>query len=186
MKKTKIKQRLENAAHAFFTIEDSSEKNLISFANSSEVFQNEIPTNFSKKVDTYFNIFKQVFLFFPGTFILFMISFAFSMIFTSNPYHATLPPDRLVWVTFWFLSGIVMTWLGIGNMRKAKHFIIPGSIITVGIAVGLVSGILSAGFYEVQKIVWNDSYPFYFFPLALIVPFLAKGWVDRKSEISPD
>ena len=75
-----------------------------------------------------------------------------------------------------------MTWHGIGNLRKPKHFIIPVSIIITGFVLGAVSGLMSVLFHQLRSLIWNDAYPLYFLALALIVPFLAKGWVDGTSE----
>jgi len=76
-----------------------------------------------------------------------------------------------------------MTWLGLGDVRKLKHLVIPASIISVGIFFGTVVAFILLAlprYYERQLL--GDSFLFYIFPLALIAPFVAKGWVDRTKE----
>jgi hypothetical protein len=78
-----------------------------------------------------------------------------------------------------FLASTLMTWLGLGDVRKPKHLVIPGSVISVGIFFGASVAVASEHF---SRSIFINGYPLYFLPLALIVPFLAKGWVDRNDE----
>jgi hypothetical protein len=180
MKKTKIKQRFANAADAFFTEEDSCEDNSISFVNNSNISRKEMFAGLAEKADVFVSILKQVFLFFPGTFYLFIVSLAFGLVTIIQPPGA-LRFD-LIWIALAFLVSVFAVWFGIGDLKKPKHFIIPASIVSMSFVFGVTSGVLIILFPAFEKIVEADSFPLYLFPLALIVPFLAKGWVDRKNE----
>lgn len=182
MKNIKFKRRIDSAVDAFFAGESSNENGSMTFTNYSSLSANKTETLFTQKGDKLLNALKQTFLFFPGTFVLFIISFAFSVISVNNPFHASISSEKIFSVCFWFAAAVFMTWYGIGDLRKPKHFVIPVSIISTGIVLGIFSGIASALFYQFQHFVWSNAFPLCFFPLALIVPFLAKGLVDRKQE----
>lgn len=178
MKKTKIEQRIENACDAFFTDDFSSENSRLSSTGEAHLRRGEKVSEISEKADVFLKILKQVFLFFPGTGILFIISFGLTIFAVFNPLNAKIPAGRAVYGVLWFLAAVLMTWYGIGDLRKRKHLVVPLSIIAVGILVGASSGLLASISVYFQSIVWNNSYPLYWLPLALVVPFLAKGWVD--------
>jgi hypothetical protein len=182
MRNTKIKERFENAVDAFFDNEKLSENSSLGFADKQNIWQKDSSVNFGEKTNTLVKILKQVFLFFPGTFLLFIISFAFTVISINNPFNAALFEGSAFWMIFWFLTSIFMTWFGLGEIRKPKHFVIPASIITTGVIVGAVGGIISLIFHQFERLLFSDAYPLYFFPLALMLPFLAKGLIERESK----
>ena len=124
---------------------------------------------------------KQTLLFFPGTFFLYMLSIGFTVMFLSsfvNPSEMT-PRFGYIWTLLIFWAAILMTWLGLGDVRKPKHLVIPASIISVGVFCGILL-LLSDPF---ETLISSNFFPFFLFPLALIVPFLAKGWVDRNEVV---
>jgi hypothetical protein len=183
MKKTKIKQRIENAVDAFFADVDANENNLESFRNETHLRLKEKLTDFTHQHSNLETILKQVFLFFPGTFILYILSMGFTVMFISQFFRPSgmSPRFGIGWLFTLFLAAILMTWLGLGDVRKPKHLVIPTSIISVGVVFGaIVFELMTIPHYG--RIFFRDAFPFYVFPLALIVPFLAKGWIDRKNE----
>ena len=179
MKETKLKERFENAVDAFFDNGKLDENTGLNYVNSYDVYQKDLPKNSNEKSNIFISILKQVFLFFPATFMLFIISFVFSAICVNNPYDANLPEGRGLWLFLWFSISIFMTWFGIGDVRKPRHFVIPASITSFGAITGLISGFLSIFFPE---IIFSNNYPIYFFPIALVVPFIAKMFVDDLEE----
>ena len=86
---------------------------------------------------------------------------------------------NLIFFAGLFLAATLMTWLGLGDVRKPKHLVIPASICSVGAAAGVL--FWASNYFH--TFIHDDALPFYVFPLALIVPFLAKGWVDKDSSI---
>lgn len=183
MKKTKIKQRFSNAVDAFFADENSTENNLESFGNKTSFWQSENSLDQPYKSSKFETILKQVFLFFPGTFVLYILSVGFTAMLISMLVTPSAMSLRfgIGWVMLLFLASTLMTWLGLGDVRKPKHFVIPASIISLGAITGAFTFVLMT-IPHYGRIFFRDSFPFYVFPLALIVPFLAKGWVDRKIE----
>ncbi len=184
MKRTKFKERVENARNAFFDDEDFDVNDFLSCRSQNEFLQSEEFEEIAPKNSILETILKQAFLFLPGTFLLYILSMGFTVMFLSsfvNPSGMT-PQLGFVWMLLIFLAATLMTWLGLGDVRKPKHLVIPASIISVGVILGMVGGILVMLSNEFERIVFNDAFPLYFFPLALIVPFLAKGWVDKKNE----
>jgi peptidoglycan/LPS O-acetylase OafA/YrhL len=169
MKKTKIEQRIKNAANAFFENdrENFGEESL-SFANNSALLKQETAARFGEKGDVLIKILRRTFIFLPGVFYLFfgtMSVFTFELI-RENPLAALAA----------FLIGSFMTIFGIGNIKNPKHLMIPFSVIAVGIsAFSLFS------MFDKSKYIFE--YGIYFFPLALIAPFFAKSLADKTDEI---
>lgn len=184
MKKVKFKERIENAKTAFFDDESFDTNDFLSCRNQNEFLQSEEFEEIAPKISTLETILKQTLLFFPGTFLLYILSMGFTVMFLSSfvkPAGMT-PRFGYVWMLLIFLAAFLMTWLGLGDLRKPKHLVIPASIISVGVFFGAIGGFLLILSYEFGRLILNDIFPFYLFPLALIAPFLAKGWVDRKNE----
>jgi hypothetical protein len=177
MKKSKFKQRFYNAAEAFFAGENSSDDNLISFSDNSNVLRNDYSTDLATKADTAFKIFKQIFLFLPGTFLLFFLTIVFTGFLVLRP--PIFAESNVVYGLSVMLVSALMTFFGLGDWRKLEHFSIPLSIVLLGVVLGFAGSLL---FGLERFIFFVDRYVIYFFPLALIVPFLAKGGVDRKKE----
>ncbi len=174
-------RRIENARNAFFDEESFDTNNFLSFRTEDTYLQSEKFRDCTLKNGTWETILKQVFLFFPGTFILYFLG-VFSPIMLVEFFairHRRISFFEVIFLICILLAATLMTWLGLGDVRKPKHFIIPASIFSVGVLWIAIIGILSAVFGYFWK--YNSDLFIYLFPLALIVPFLAKGWVDRDS-----
>ena len=75
-----------------------------------------------------------------------------------------------------------MPWVGLGDLKNKKHLAIPSSIILSGIIIGVIVN-LTENISSISRGIANDfGYAIWLFPIALIVPFLAKGWVDKKAK----
>lgn len=184
MKQTKFKERIENARNAFFDDESFDANDFLSHRNQNEFLQSAESGEIAPKISTVETILKQSLLFFPGTFILYILSAGFTIMFTSifTEPSGMNPRFEFIWLSLVFLAATLMTWIGLGDVRKPEHFVIPASIAGVGVFFGAVAVALinlSNGF-GIHRFI--DNLAFYLFPLALIAPFLAKGWVDRKNE----
>ena len=184
MENTKFKERVETAQNAFFDDDFFGASDFLRCRSQNEFLESEESKEIVVEISTLETVLKQVFLFFPGTFLLYILSLGFTVMFANlfmKPLEMTLQYE-LFWLIVLFFAAILMTWLGLGDVRKSKHFIIPASIIGVGIFFGTIAGVLINISNSLQKIILTNDYPLYFFPLALIVPFLAKGWIDGKTE----
>jgi len=168
MKTIKIKERIKNARNAFLDNEHSEENNRLNYANKSIFLPDENFLNFTGQNKIWATILKQVFLFFPGTFLLFSATVALSF-----NYFIWQPQNYLK--IFILIVGSLMMIGGIGDLKNPKHLVVPFSTIIVCALIFMIS--LRAGG---QSFLMNGA--IYFFPLMLIVPFLAKGWVDGKGE----
>lgn len=176
MKKTKIEQRVENAVNAFFDDESFAE-NKLGFVNDSALLKQETHANFSEKADVCVKIIKQIFLFFPGTFVLFNLSLILAVFILSPPLNTfVLYPGKL---TIALLVSAFMTMFGLGNVKNAKHLIIPASIVLFAFVSGSLIALFGGGGMNFNFL---DIYAMYLLPLALIVPILAKGWADRRGQ----
>lgn len=177
MKKVKIKERFENAVDAFFDDEKLTENTALSFGTETHFYQKDSSKNSSEKFKGWVAFLKQAFLFLPGTFVLFFLSILFTgLLMVVPPGNTKL--RLLVAFGVWLVAGL-MTVLGLGDWRKPKYFLIPASIISLAGTLAAVS-ILWNGFRGLVSLL--DNYAIYFFPLALIVPFLVKGWLEKNEK----
>ena len=170
MKKTKIKQRVKNAVNAFFDNEreDFSGNSLVCASDSGLLLTEETTARLNVKGDVLVKILKRALIFLPGALYLFFGTLSvFSFEFFWNQPWAILAA---------FLIGSFMTIFGIGNIKNPKHLAIPLSIVTVGIAAFSL-------FSMFGNIKYVFEYGIYFFPIALIFPFLAKSLVDKTDEV---
>jgi hypothetical protein len=186
MKKTKFTQRVANARNAFFDDDSLDTNNFLSFRIDDARLQGERYKDFDSKPGVLETILKQVFLFFPGTLILYIFGLAFPIMiiesFTKR--HRLISFTEIFFLACMLLAATLMTWLGLGNVRKLKHFVIPASIFSVGVLWISITGVLGAVVrYFDAAFFLNRELSICFLPLAFIAPFLAKGWVDRRWRI---
>ena len=135
------------------------------------------------------NILKQVFLFLPGTFLLFFMSFGAAIILMEIVVYRraleTLPddfPSQFALIGLIVFLGTFMTWFGLGDIKNRKHFAIPASLMVTGAIIGAVVK-ATANISDLADRMLDDfSYLIYLLPLALIIPILAKSIIDRKTE----
>lgn len=191
MKKVITDTRQKKSIESFFENENSAENQNSGLAIGSEMSKTEEEvTNFADKFSLLLSLIKQVFLFLPGTFLLYLIGFVGTIILTDSfsvqePTEIfgihSVPIQMLVFGII-ALFGIFMTWFGLGDIKNKKHAAIPISILATGGILAAISKILGDLFGFTQLFELMNYYFIYFFPLVLIVPILVKGWVDTKSE----
>ncbi len=166
MKKTKIKQRIDNAVNAFFNDAPQSfgETNLTLAHDSALRLKQESAAQFDEKGDRLIKILKRAFLFLPGALYLFFGTLTIlSFDFLWNP----------VSVVIIFLIGSFLTIFGLGSLKNPKHLMIPISIVLVAVTTFWL-------FSTIGGLKYVFEYGVYLFPLALIVPVLVKSLVDDK------
>lgn len=188
MNKTKFATNSKEFVNASFESEIPDENQALDFANGAEILKPEEEKIFTKQ-KPFVNLLKQVFLFLPGSFILYSASFVGAIILMDIFFHqrplATLPPSapyQIILLGIMGILGIFMVWFGFGDIKNRKHLIIPTSIIVTGTIIGVF---LKATENISDLAVWllEEIHPLiYLFPLALIIAVLAKGWADRKTE----
>lgn len=167
MKKIKIKERIKNAVSAFYETERENIEEGLSLVDETALLKEEAAAKIKQKGDRLVKILKRAFIFFPGVLYLFFGTF---MIFA---FDFLWSPLSILTV---FLIGSFLTIFGIGNLKKPKHLVIPLSIVAVAVTAFytfLLMGSLKSVF----------EYGIYFFPLALIAPFLAKSLVEMTENI---
>lgn len=169
MNKVKLKERLENAVEAFFDNENLEENSQLELYKTSAILTNESfePSTISNDVLN-IKLLKQLFLFLPSAFILFLGSGGLTWRLLL-PASEGLERFSLFNLGFLLLAAI-LTILGLGNLRNIKHLSIPLSIV----ALGVILGILNSFFDGV------GSFIPYLFPVAFIVPVLVKNWLDSE------
>lgn len=179
MKKTTFDERFEKAVNAFFEDDKFLENSQLAFTENHSILTTEKDTFTTERLDLFIKVLKQIFLFFPGTQILYF--FGAFVTYTK----LVFPKDPIgifsILGVFWLLSGIFMTWAGLGDLKNTKHWILPASTLATGTVLGLFFGIFTKIFPSVHKMIFGDLPIFLlFFPLAFIVPILVKGWLDKE------
>lgn len=181
MSKVRTETKSEKFDNSLFEMENQA-LDLTKNAEISEI------TTFTK--NPLLALLKQVFLFLPGTLLLYLVGFVGTLVlidsfFVSEPKEifgiTSAPLQMLVFAIIAFF-GIFMTWFGLGDIKNKKHFSIPVSIIATGGILAAISKILGDVFGFSGLFEMMNYYFIYLFPLVLIVPVLVKSWIDRKPE----
>lgn len=175
MKEVRLKDRIEKAVEAFFD-DERFDNDSSGLTNYETILPTEKRPLFSESTKTVFNVFRQLFLFLPGTLILYFLSIVLTGFIILRPFTGRrgLFPALLI-----FLATALMTVFGLGDWRNPKHYFIPLSIISIGVVLGIIGSILFGDFgfgYFLR------TYVPYFIPFAFIAPVLVKGWVDKTNE----
>jgi hypothetical protein len=189
MKKVKLDTKSEKSSSEFFDSENPDENKALIFAGSSEILGIKKDRSFADEHRPFVSILKQLFLFLPGTFLLFFMSFgvaiiAMEIVVFRRPLE-TLPDDfpfQFALMGLMIVLGTVMTWFGLGDIKNRKHFAIPASLMITGALIGTIVKATASLSDLADRMLDNFSYLIYLLPLALIIPILAKGIVDRKTE----
>ena len=189
MRKVKLDTKSEKSAEALFDNEISDRSEALGFAGSASILELDKEKGFSGERKFIINLLKQVFIFLPGTFLLFFMSFGAAIIFMETIVYRraleTLPDDyplQFALIGLIVILGTFMTWFGLGDIKNRKHFAIPASLMVTGAIIGAVVKAAANISDLADKMLDDFSYLIYLLPLALIIPILAKSIVDRKTE----
>lgn len=191
MRKIKLDNKPEKSAEQFFNDGNLGKNETLSSAESANVLKLEKEKSFTGERKFFAKLLKQIFLFLPGTFLLFFMSYGAAIIameiFVYRRALEKLPNDfplQFALIGLIILLGTLMTWFGLGDIKNKKHLAIPASLIITGAMIGAFIKAAAGIFDLADKMLDNFSYLIYLFPFALIVPILAKGIVDRKNRIA--
>jgi len=182
MKEVKFDTGHKKTADAFFDENLHNYSPLQLFVNSADLSEIKADKYFETDEKRFAGYLRQARLFFPGTFLLFFISLGTTLAVT-DPFSRNVFFSPLFFLIYTVgLLSVFTTWFGLGDIKNRRHFVIPASIIVSGIIIGAIAR-ASAGFFWISERIIDDfGYAVYLFPVGLIAPVLAKGWVDRKSE----
>ncbi len=139
MRKTKIKQRIENVFNAFFDEKSDGEISL-TYANKSSPATSISSENLTQRADKWIEIFKKAFLFLPGILILHLACVAAVSFYRDFGINFQM--------IFWFVSGVFMVWAGLGDLKNKKHLLLPLSVILSITPFALLFSFLSANAIE--------------------------------------
>ncbi len=188
MRKVKLDTKSEKSTDAFVD-ENLDENAALSSVNSAEMLELEKENSFTGEHKSFITLLKQIFIFLPGTFLLFFTSFGAAIIFMEIVVYRrafeTLPDDfpfQFALIGLIIFLGTLMTWFGLGDLKNRKHFAIPASLMVTGAMIGAVVKATASVFDWADKMLDDFSYLIYLLPLALIIPILAKSIAERKTE----
>lgn len=164
MNRINIDERIENAMNAFFKTEpDRSHFELIYTGGKTALLADE--TTFTEKADKWIAIWRELFMFGPGTFTLFY------MTLTPVFYYPGVGPRFYAY----FLA-IFLTYAGSGSIKNLKNLAVPGTVIVLAIAAVSISTLL-LGREMADRHFWDSIY---LLPAVLIVAKLVQEWVSGK------
>jgi len=188
MRKVKLDMKSEKSTDAFVD-ENLDENAALSSVNNAEILELEKESSFTGEYKSFITLLKQIFIFLPGTFLLFFTSFGAAIIFMEIVVYRrafeTLPDDfpfQFALIGLIIFLGTLMTWFGLGDIKNRKHFAIPASLMVTGAMIGVIVKATASVFDLADKMLDDFGYLIYLLPLALIVPILAKSIVERKTE----
>ncbi len=174
MNETKLKERLENTFAAFFD-DERLENNSLTLSNQSSLLYEKDFSKSGKNLKKLINILRQVFLYFPGVVILNAAVF-FLTVWHTHPnlgFGIILDNYKYLWI-FSFL-GVILTTLGIGDIRKPKHLLIPTSTIAFSFLIGIIFSFSGYGGLDLF-----NALSIYQVPFALTIPFLVRMWLEQE------
>lgn len=176
MRKTKIKERFENAVEAFFDNEKLEGNLSLTHSNQSRL---AVEDRLNDSLKKFVSILRQVFLFFPG---ISAVSGA-TFFLTCWHFHPNLGFGIFVadYKFFWIygLLGMILSVLGIGDIRKPKHLAIPASVVLYSTAVGLFFAMSGFGGLDLFNLI-----SVYMLPPALVIPFIVKWQIENDEKDS--
>ena len=189
MKNFKLDTKSEKPAGAFFEDAKPEKKEALSFIDGAQVPETGRDEGGAVEVNPVVNLLKQLCFYLPGTFLLFFTSYGAAIIFMEivvyrRPF-ATLPDDfplQFALIGLIALLGTLMTWFGLGELKNRRHFAIPASLMLTGAVIGAAVKAAAGVFGLADRMLDDFGYLIYLLPLALIIPVLAKGVVDRRTK----
>lgn len=170
MKRTTIKDRTKKAIDTFFEDENSSEFSVSAISGSGELIQQSTLEIIEQRADKVWDLIKKIFIFAPGVLFLHLtvgsvLTFVHMIGFTPM-------------MIFMLLAGSFMVWTGLGDLKNKKHLLLPLSVVSLSLLLGIPFTFLSPDLI---------SYYIYFYicslPLFFIAPILTKSYLDRTNRI---
>lgn len=167
MSKIKLDDRIESAMNAFFETEPDRSQFALTYTGNDTALVADKAT-FAEKADKWIGILREIFMFGPGTFILFYMTL--TVIF----FYPTVGISFQGFMTFFF--GLFLTYAGSGSIKNIKNLAVPATVIAMAVAVVLFSS-LFVGKEKSDLYFW---YSIYLLPNVLIAAKLVQGWVSDK------
>jgi hypothetical protein len=167
MSKIKLDDRVENAISAFFESQPDHSRFELTYTGSDAALIAD-DTTFSEKAGKWTGILREIFLFGPGAFFLFYMTLTV----------IDLYPEAGITFgeVFWVLASAFLIYAGTGSIQKPKNLAVPATVITMAVAVALISSLFPSK--EQSNIYYG--YSIYLFPNVLIAGKLMQGWVSDK------
>lgn len=172
----RLRQRSHGAYVSLFEEKCSNEGSVVSVEEfQMQSFNEKVAKNQNGKVSRFL---RSIFLYLPGVFVLHM----FTALLTWVAIADSRMLNRAQWqyISLFFAGSIAFTALGLGDLRKPKHFIVPFSVISVGFVTGLIGVLIKSG----PPPIGLEVFFAYLLPVAYIAPLFAKTWVDRRENLS--
>ncbi len=169
MKKEESKDRIKNPIKALFD-DKNQESGKVVFSEKVSINKSNIEESKSSSYSKIFTIFRQVFLYFPGVFVLWVMSAEFA-------YRFLMDAGENPTITYVILiAAFFFTLFGIGDVRKPKDYLMPISVMAVGSLVAFLAWVTGSPYLKL------NNFGILFFPLALVLPFTVKFWLDGVEE----
>lgn len=169
----KVKEKVKSFYDKFFEVDEVVPEQKLSFAYEGGIDRVEEDKEFPSEVKIAFRVLKQIFLFFPGAFLLNLIGGGLTYFWLVGK-ELSLKP--ITWeVTMISLLSTFLVILGIGDIKRIKDVILPVSVLFIGSIAGFTAYL----FTEQGDFGMVNKYILAFTPLALVMPFIAKFLIDK-------
>ncbi|CAN5574035.1 hypothetical protein BH10ACI2_BH10ACI2_16190 [soil metagenome] len=167
MSKIKLDDRIENAMNAFFETEPDRSQFAMIYTGTDTASVADVAT-LGEKADKWSWILREIFLFGPGTFLLFYMTLTVAF------FYPTVGISFQGFMTFFF--GFFLTYAGSGSIRNIRHLAVPATVIAMAVGV-VVFSLLFVGKERSDLYFW---YSIYLLPNVLIAAKLVQIWVSKK------
>lgn len=167
MSKLKLDERIENAMNAFFASAPEHGPPSVTYDVDNEIVITPTPA-FSKKVDKWSALLRELLFFGPGTFFLY---------FTTLIVIFFYPVVGLSVAGFFMMAAAAfITYAGLGDLRQIKNLAVPATVVA---SAAFVSAIRSI-FPVPEHLSPYFSWAIYSFPLVLFAAKLVQMWVAER------
>ena len=150
----------------FFEETSISEMDSLVFAGNQDIAPMLKNPSAKKATDKYWGYIKQLIAFVPGVWFIHVFSFGVFQF------------EVGLWSIFFLVAGIVMIWMGMGDLKNKKHFLLPLSSLLVGLVFAIPFSFLSpASIASIYIYVYLGI-----FPLMFMAPVFSKGILEYYEE----
>lgn len=168
--KTKLKERIKNARHAFFA-NDNSSHGAIAFRNGCDLQNQEASEIESSSIWKFAKI---ILFFVPGVSLLYFVTLILADIVISQAENI----QYTTFAFFWLIFGAFLIMFGVGKLSELKYLKVVGSVLASTFVVALLFLFTS---FEVKP-EFFAGYSLYILPIIMFIAYVVKRRVDNETQ----
>lgn len=168
MNKTKLDDRIENAVNAFFETPTDTSKFAMTYTGHDPALVAD-EKSFGEKADKWQWLIREVFLFGPGSILVFYITLIMILFYQTLGFPA--------YAILLYLFAAFFAYAGSGSLGKVKNLAVPAAVTVLAFAFAFISPLFLDR--ELGHIYMWDS--IFLFPIVLIVAKLVQSFLADKT-----